>query len=223
MATNKKKKTKASTDEKKKTVEKNSYTNKQLERIKAYTERNKNTPIKFKLEKGKPGNLVINLAEEDILLWHVQSMQAFGTSDFQLQTFFLNQVIQTFRDSVSSKGLDNSKLEEFANNAMMILHDISPKDVIERMLAIQMIGVHNLAMETIKRAMITDQTFEGKQANVNQAAKMLRTYIAQMETLKKYRTGGHQKMIVEHVHVYKGGKAIVGNISPEGGRGKVEK
>ena len=91
------------------------------------------------------------------------------------------------------------------------------------MLAIQMIGVHNLAMETIKRAMITDQTFEGKQANVNQAAKMLRTYIAQMETLKKYRTGGHQKMIVEHVHVNKGGKAIVGNISPEGGRGKVEK
>ena len=223
MATKEKKKTKGATDENKKTIEKYSYTDKELERIKIYNERVKNNPIKFKLEKkGKSGNFFINLAEEDNLLGSVQCLESFATSDLQLQTHYLTQLIQTF-PGIGSEGFDNGKLEEFVNNAMMILHDISPKDLIEGMLAIQMIGVHNLAMETIKRAMIKGQTFEGKQANVNQASKMLRTYIAGMETLKKYRTGGHQKVTVEHVNVHKGGQAIVGSVNHKGGRGKVEK
>ena len=88
------------------------------------------------------------------------------------------------------------------------------------MLAVQMVGVHNLAMETLKRAMITDQTFEGKEANVTQATRMLRTYIFQMEALKRYRTGGQQKVVVEHVNVNQGGQAIVGVVNREGGEGK---
>jgi hypothetical protein len=31
-----------------------------------------------------------------------------------------------------------------------------------------------------------------------------------MEALKRYRSGGEQKMTVQHVHVAKGGQAIVG-------------
>jgi len=42
---------------------------------------------------------------------------------------------------------------------------------------------------------------------------MLRTFIAQIEALKKYRTAGRQKMIVEHVHVNEGGQAIVGTVN----------
>ena len=42
---------------------------------------------------------------------------------------------------------------------------------------------------------------------------MLRTFTAQMEALKKYRTGGEQKMTVEHVHVNEGGQAIVGTVN----------
>jgi len=224
MAVNKKKKSKGSNNKNKNSIEKYTYTDKELERINIYKERIKNKFIKIKFKKDRSGNLVINLAEKDNLLWHVQIMEALGSPDGQLQTFFLNQVIQTFQDSVSSKGFDKSKLEEFVNNAIMILHGISPKDEIEVMLALQMVGVHNLAMETLKRAMIKDQTFEGKQANVNQASKMLRTYIAQIKTLKKYRTGGHQKVTVEHVNVHKGGQAIVGNVNHErGGGGKNEK
>ena len=85
------------------------------------------------------------------------------------------------------------------------------------MLSVQMIGVHNVAMETLKRAMLSRQSFAGKQANVNQATKMLRTFTAQMEALKKYRTGGQQKMVVEHVNVNDGGQAVVGVVN-QGGR-----
>jgi len=77
-------------------------------------------------------------------------------------------------------------------------------------------------MEALKRAMIVDQTFEGRVANVNHATKMLRTFTAQMEALKKYRTGGQQKVTVEHVHVNEGGQAIVGNVS-QGGGGSIDK
>ena len=45
----------------------------------------------------------------------------------------------------------------------------------------------------------------------------MRTFAAQMETLKRYRSGGQQKVIVEHVHVNKGGQAIVGAVNQGGG------
>ena len=111
-------------------------------------------------------------------------------------------------------------LPKYYNASLAILQGISPEDEIEGMLAVQMIGVHNLAMETLKRAMISDQTFEGKEANVNQASKALRIFVSQMEALKKYRTGGQQKMIVEHVHVNDGGQAVIGDVSRGGGDDK---
>ena len=38
----------------------------------------------------------------------------------------------------------------------------------------------------------------------------------QMEALKKYRTGGEQKVTVEHVSVNAGGQAIIGNVETGG-------
>ncbi len=56
---------------------------------------------------------------------------------------------------------------------------------------------------------------------MNHATKMLRTFTAQMEALKRYRTGGQQKVTVEHVHVNQGGQAIVGVVNR--GEGNSEK
>ncbi|RWB00344.1 hypothetical protein [Mesorhizobium sp.] len=47
--------------------------------------------------------------------------------------------------------------------------------------------------------------------------KLTRTFAAQVEALKKYRTGGQQ-----HVTVNEGGQAIVGNVS-HGGQGDGKK
>ena len=51
--------------------------------------------------------------------------------------------------------------------------------------------------------------------------KLARTFAAQVEALKRYRSSGEQKMTVQHVHVAEGGQAIVGNVSTTaaGGRG----
>ena len=66
------------------------------------------------------------------------------------------------------------------------------------------------------------QKFE---ANGNMATKFLRTFAVQMETLARVRRGGKQKVNVEHVHVYPGGKAAVGTFvqqQPGGGGGEFE-
>jgi hypothetical protein len=41
-----------------------------------------------------------------------------------------------------------------------------------------------------------------------------------METLKRYRTGGEQKVTVQHVNVNDGGQAIVGNVTAPGKTGR---
>ena len=43
--------------------------------------------------------------------------------------------------------------------------------------------------------------------------KLARTFAMQMEALKRYRTGGEQKVTVQHVTVGEGGQAIVGNVN----------
>ncbi len=43
--------------------------------------------------------------------------------------------------------------------------------------------------------------------------KLMQTFMAQMEALKRYRSGGEQKVTVQHVNVSEGGQAIVGNVT----------
>ena len=46
--------------------------------------------------------------------------------------------------------------------------------------------------------------------------KLTRTFAIQVEALKRYRTGGQQKVTVEHVNVHAGGQAIVGTVPAPG-------
>jgi hypothetical protein len=45
------------------------------------------------------------------------------------------------------------------------------------------------------------------------AAKLLRAYCTQIETLRRLRGSGNQSIRVEHVHVHEGGQAIVGAVN----------
>ncbi len=85
------------------------------------------------------------------------------------------------------------------------------------MLAAQLLASHNAAMECYRRAMISEQTFEGRKENLSQANKLSRTHATLLEALNRHRGKGQQKVTVEHVHVHDGGQAIVGNIEGVGG------
>ncbi len=53
----------------------------------------------------------------------------------------------------------------------------------------------------------------------NLAVKLARTFTSQVEALAKLRRGGEQKVIVEHVHVHAGGRAVVGHVTHTTGGG----
>lgn len=97
------------------------------------------------------------------------------------------------------------------------LAGIGPKDELDGMMAVQLISAHNAAMECYRRAMIGEQTFEGRRENLNQANKLSRTWATLLDALNKHRGKGQQKVTVEHVHVHAGGQAVVGTIERPGG------
>src|SRR6266516_3590533 len=91
---------------------------------------------------------------------------------------------------------------------------IAPKDELEGMMAAQLIAAHNAAMECYRRAMLGEQTFEGRRENLAQANKLSRTFATLLEALNRHRGKGQQKVTVEHVHVHSGGQAVVGMVTP---------
>ena len=199
-------------------VEQRQLTEQERIRLDNYNHQAKNRPVKFQIKEGGSGIKDISLKDPDDPLREVKFAEALGTPDTALQGHLLDQVIRTFMGTMSTDGEDFKKITVAASNTMAMLSGIQPQDEIEGMLAVQMIGVHNMAMRSLGWAMLSEQTLEGKKGNISSATKMLRTFMAQVEALKKYRTGGQQKMIVEHVHVNQGGQAIVGTVNQGGGR-----
>jgi hypothetical protein len=105
---------------------------------------------------------------------------------------------------------DKDTRDRQCSATVMALVGIAPKDEIEAMIAAQLIAAHNAAMECYRRAMSSEQTFEGRRENLNQANKLSRSYAVLLEALNRHRGKGQQKVTVEHIHVHSGGQAVVG-------------
>ena len=112
---------------------------------------------------------------------------------------------------------DGEARERRHRAALAGLIGIGPQDEVEGMMAAQLLATHNAAMECYRRAMIAEQTLEGRRENLNQANKLARTYATLIEALNRHRGKGQQKVTVEHVHVHAGGQAVVGMVETPGG------
>jgi len=141
-----------------------------------------------------------------------KNSRLFGTNDEDSASGLLQQVVAVVPTG-GTHHLHRLKL------ALSTVHGIGPKDELEGLLAAQMIGVHNVAMECLKRAAAEGQTFEGMDAHVNRAVRLLRTFTSQMEALNRHRGNVNQQLVVGNVNVSDGGQAIVGPVS-HAGRGK---
>ena len=84
------------------------------------------------------------------------------------------------------------------------------------MLAAQMAAVHMATMTVARRLNHVDNLPQQDSAS-NAFNKLARTFAVQLEALKRYRTGGEQRVTVHHVTVNEGGQAIVGAVSPAAG------
>ncbi len=115
------------------------------------------------------------------------------------------------------KNADGDEQQNLINATVAALMGIEPKDELEGMMAAQLLAAHNASMECYRRAMIGEQTFEGRKENLNQANKLSRTWTTLLDALNKHRGKGQQKVTVEHVHVHAGGQAVVGSVEHRGG------
>jgi hypothetical protein len=66
---------------------------------------------------------------------------------------------------------------------------------------------------TFARRLANVETIEQQDSAERAFNKLARTFTTQLEALKRYRTGGEQKVTVQHVSVSEGGQAIVGNVT----------
>ena len=60
---------------------------------------------------------------------------------------------------------------------------------------------------------VSDQT-----KRLNSAAKCMSVYQQGLETLRKLRQGGQQRIMVQYVNVSEGGQAVIGNIERSSGK-----
>jgi hypothetical protein len=132
-------------------------------------------------------------------------MEALGTTDINFLNTLLNQL--------ANAGSPGREVDEQQVNFMLsVINSIEPRDQVEAMLAAQMAAVH-VATMTFARRLAHVENIPQQDSAERAFTKLTRTFATQMETLKRYRTGGEQKVTVQHVSVSEGGQAIVGNVT----------
>ena len=130
-----------------------------------------------------------NPASNDIL------REAGGSLSDNFNTVIINQTLATLWLQRANKDDFNRKVAA----AMTAMAALAPRDELESMLGAQMIACHSASMECYRRAMLPDFGPAYRDANLEQAGKLTRCYVALLETLDQRR--GHtapKQIIVEH-------------------------
>lgn len=181
--------------------------------VETYRERNRSraTRIDVKVVEVSKGALSLAPDHPDRKIGAVQLCNSIGSGS--------NAFTQSLVESLAQATAKGGAVQEAPlNNALAIVQALQPQDEAEAMLAAQMAMVHQAAMHSARRLQHCD-TLQQLEAHDRCLNRLTRTYAAQMDALKRYRSGGQQRMTVEHVHVHEGGQAIVGTVNhgPGGG------
>ncbi len=121
----------------------------------------------------------------------VLNMELLGITD---ENFFHGLISQ-----LRNAGTTQDKPSELRINFMLsVIRGIAPKDQVEIMLAAQM-AVIQMATMTIGGEFLRSDLLLVLNSYERVLNKLARTFSAQMEALKRYRTSGQQKVTVEHV------------------------
>lgn len=184
-----------------------------LEGVWKYHERLKEKPPapRFKVTETERGAVIEN-AHPDPSVGGRTLMAQLGTSSPD----FLDGII---KQTVAGYAGGKVPSTEDVNFLIGALRGIEPRDEVEAMLAAQMVAVHNATMKVAEQFSRVENLmqFEAQEKAYN---KLARTFTTQVETLKRYRTNGEQKVTVQHVHVSDGGQAVIGHVSTGEGGGK---
>src|SRR5215469_13117169 len=173
-----------------------------LDKYEAQTAAEYTPRIKVSVDK-KP--TAISLDHPDELIGSALLAEALGTVDGDFVIGLLTQL-------GNATSQDQRPDESAINFLLSVITGAKPKDQFEAMLAAQMAAIHTATMKFTRR-LANVETIPQQDSAERALNKLTRTYATQMEALKRYRTGGEQKVTVQHVSVSDGGQAIVGNVT----------
>ncbi len=163
----------------------------------------------------KGGKSEVSVNHPDPGTGYLLLMRTLGTTESDFAYGLLDQL-------AGASTRDGEANADSLNFMLAVVKSIAPRDEIEAMLAAQMGAVHSATM-TFTRRLANVETIQQQDSTERALNKLARTFTTQMEALKRYRTGGEQKVTVEHVHVHEGGQAIVGHVDHKGEGGRAKK
>ncbi|MEY8118514.1 hypothetical protein AB9F26_09655 [Falsihalocynthiibacter sp. BN13B15] len=120
--------------------------------------------------------------------------------------------------AINALGANGAAYRTFAS---ALFAELEPRDAAEAMLIAQMTATHTL-MTVLAGRVIDQNNVQTRESQERSMTRLSRTYLAQMDALKKYRAKAQQTVRVERVTVHDGGQAIVGDVT-HGGRCEYEK
>lgn len=127
-------------------------------------------------------------------------------------------VVSRLGVQIAFLGSPDKRIDESASNFVLgFVDSMKPRDPAETLLLTQLATVHEAAMMMARRLNHSENIPQQDSAE-RAFNKLARTYTAQLEALKRYRSKGQQTVRVERVNVESGGQAVVGNVT-HGGRG----
>jgi hypothetical protein len=112
---------------------------------------------------------------------------------------------------------DPKAIQSQLSASAALTHEMAPRDAVEMLLCNQMAAVHHLTMR-IARLGLKTESMDSLERLTGVVSRLSRAYTVQVETLAAYRGKGKQEVNVKHVHVNEGGQAIIGNVTPGGGK-----
>lgn len=127
------------------------------------------------------------------------------------------QVADGLLRQVAVTGSHGRRIDSDASGfALGFVDGMAPRDAAETLLLAQMAAIHQATMTMARRLNLADNLRQ-QDAAERALNKLARTYAAQLDGLKRYRSKGQQVVRVERVNVESGGQAVVGNVQ-HGGR-----
>ena len=167
-------------------------------------------PVRVKLRRVNANLATAYPPDGESKVWWRRLKKALGT----ISSAFVNASLLQLQAAAQ---LPSGGISETATNAALALIEAAaPRNEIEGALAVQMACTHAAAMSVLARFRGGGGTERHVVALATAAARLLRAYSVQVETLRRLRHGGDQYVRVEHVHVNDGGQAIVGNVKTAG-------
>jgi hypothetical protein len=140
--------------------------------------------------------------------WRKQLQAAFGS----VSDDFLDTALRylTFAACLPGQG----PTEPLLNTAVSIVAAAAPKNELEAAVVLQAVSAHVTAMAMMARIGLVYGGPQYLPDLASTAAKLIRACSSSIDTLRRLRSGGEQKIIVQHVTVHDGGRAIVGSVNP---------